>query len=157
MSIFAKTTIPIVLMAVVLAVASFFIQRHLIFPAFATIERDSARDQIDRVVRRIEAQLETIEFTVYDWAAWDDTYEFSNDLNQRYVTSNLQPDTFENFGFEVALIMDRNGNSLWAGVFDYRSGEDIIDRTESHQSELLAAASDYTENIDLSADCSCPR
>lgn len=152
MSIFAKTTIPIVLMAAVLAVASFYIQRHLIFPAFATIERDSARDQIDRVVRRIEAQLETIEFTVYDWSAWDDTYEFSNDLNQRYVTSNLQPDTFENFGYEVALMMDRNGNSLWAGVFDYRSGDDIIDRTESHLSELLAAASDYIEDIDLSAD-----
>ncbi len=96
MSITLKTNLPIIFMAVLLSLSAYFIQRSLVYPAFSEIELDYARDNIDRVIRGLDGVLNTIDFTVYDWSSWDDTYRFMDNRNEAYVESNLQPGTFGN-------------------------------------------------------------
>lgn len=152
MSISAKTTTLIVLMGILLSLSAFYIQRSVIYPAFSDIEVDYARNNIDRVVRRLEAQRETIDSTVYDWSAWDDTYAFVQNGNARYIESNLYPDTFLNFGFDVALFLNLDLEPLWGGVFDFPPEADIVDLTESHLDVVLEAVSGFTGRIDFEED-----
>lgn len=151
MSISAKTTILIALMGALLSVSAFFIQRSVIYPAFHDIELDYARDNIDRVIRRLQTARNTIDLTVYDWSAWDDTYTFIDDGNQAYINSNLYPDTFLNFGFDVALFLNRELRPVWGRVFDFDPQEGIIDLTDTYLDDVLSRISPFTAEIDFDA------
>lgn len=120
MSISTKTTIPILLMAIFLSLSAYFIQQKLVYPAFSKIELNYARDNIDRVVRRLHGEIDTIDFTVYDWSSWDDTYRFIADSNEAFIESNLGADTFLNYGIQLALFLDSDGTTVWGGYFDYQ-------------------------------------
>ena len=151
MSISAKTTILIVLMGALLSVFAFFIQRSIIYPAFHDIELDYAQDNIDRVIRRLETVRHSIDLTVYDWSAWNDTYTFIQNGNQAYIDSNLYPDTFLNFGFDVALFLNLELQPVWGQVFDFDAEDGIINLTDKYLDEMLARIAPFTGQIDLDA------
>lgn len=152
MSISTKTTVLIILMGALLSLSAFLIQRSIIYPAFHEIELDYAKDNIDRVVQRLETAREFIDLTVYDWSAWNDTYTFADDGNQTYVESNLYPDTFLNFGFDVALFLDIDREPVWGRVFDFDPDEGIIDLTDTYLDDVLAEIAGFTDRIDFEAD-----
>ncbi|MBL3557279.1 MULTISPECIES: diguanylate cyclase [Marinobacter] len=152
MSISAKTTALILLMGILLSLSAFFIQRNVIYPAFHDIEVDYARNNIDRVVRRLEAQRETIDFTVYDWSAWNDTYSFIQTGDPEYIESNLYPETFMNFGFDVALFLDLDGEPVWGKVFDFPSEGGFVDLTETYLDEAVATIAGFRKRIDSETD-----
>lgn len=149
MSISAKATVLIVLMGLLLSLSAFVIQRSIIFPAFHNIEIDYAHNSIDRVVRRLDAQRESIDFTVYDWAAWDDTYTFITGRNPAYIESNLYPDTFLNFGFDVALFLNLDREPVWGRVYDFPAEGGYVDLTDTYLDEVLAEIAVFTDRIDL--------
>ncbi|WP_417565944.1 diguanylate cyclase [Marinobacter sp.] len=148
MSISAKTTALILLMGILLSFSASYIQRSIVYPAFDEIEADYARDSIDRVVRRLDAQRQAIDFTVYDWSAWNDTYSFIQSGDPDYIESNLYPDTFLNFGFDVALFLDLDGEVVWGGVYDFPSDGGIVDLTATYLDEVVVAMAKFTGRID---------
>lgn len=151
MSISAKTTALILLMGILLSLSAFFIQRNVIYPAFHDIEVDYARNNIDRVIRRLEAQRETIDFTVYDWSAWNDTYSFIQTGDPEYIESNLYPDTFLNFGFDVALFLNLDGEPVWGKVFDFPPEGGFVNLTETYLDGAVAAIAGFRKQIDTEA------
>lgn len=152
MSISAKTTALILLMGILLSLSAFYIQRSVIYPAFHDIEFDYARDNIDRVVRRLDAQRETIDFTVYDWSSWNDTYSFIQTGDPEYIESNLYPDTFLNFGFDVVLFLNLDREPVWGRIFDFPPEGGFVDLTDAHLDEALEATKDFTRRIDPEDD-----
>ena len=58
--------LPIILMGVLLSLSAYLIQTKVIYPAFAEVETNYAKNNIDRAIRRLESQRELIDFTVYD-------------------------------------------------------------------------------------------
>lgn len=141
--------LPIILMGVLLSLSAYLIQTKVIYPAFAEVETNHAKNNIDRAIRRLESQRELIDFTVYDWSAWDDTYRFITDRNAAYIASNLHPDTFWNYGFDLAVFMDTDYRPVWAGVYDFRSDGDLVDITETHLDRILPKAAAHAQSIDL--------
>lgn len=101
-----------------------------------------------RVVRRLEAQRETLDFTVYDWSAWNDTYSFIQTGDPEYIESNLYPDTFLNFGFDVALFLDLDGEPVWGKVFDFPPEGGFVDLTETYIDEAVADIAGFRKRID---------
>lgn len=151
MSISVKTTALILLMGVLLSLCAFFIQHRVIYPAFHEIELDYARNNIDRVVRRLDAQRQTIDFTVYDWSAWNDTYSFIQTGDPEYIESNLYPETFMNFGFDVVLFLGLDGKPVWGKVFDFPSEGGFTDLTDTYLDEAVAEIAGFRKRIDSGA------
>ncbi|MBU2954078.1 diguanylate cyclase [Marinobacter sp. F3R08] len=149
MSISAKTTTLILLMGILLSLSAFLIQRNVIYPAFNDIEVDYAKNNIDRVVRRLEAQRRTIDSTVYDWSAWNDTYSFIQTVDPEYIDSNLYPDTFVNFGINVVLFLNRDGELVWGRIFNFPSEDSFVDLTETHLDKAIAAIANLRNQIDI--------
>ncbi|MDF0751880.1 diguanylate cyclase [Marinobacter sp. 71-i] len=152
MSLSAKTTALILLMGILLALSAIYIQRSVVYPAFHDIELDYARNNIDRVIRRLDAQRETIDFTVYDWSAWNDTYSFIQSGDPEYIESNLYPDTFLNFGFDVALFLNLDGEPVWGKVFDFPPEGGFINLTETYLDEVVAEIAGFRNRIDFEDD-----
>lgn len=152
MSLSSKTALPVILMGLLLSLAAYLIQTKVIFPAFTDLEVHYAKDNIDRAIRRLESQREIIDFTVYDWSAWDDTYRFVEDRNVDYIESNLHPETFLNFRFDVALFMDNSGDAVWARVYDFGPEGEIHDHTDQYLGDILPSAFAHAQTIDADED-----
>lgn len=151
MSISKKTILPIFFMAVLLSLSAYLIQKNVVYSAFSAIEVTYARDNIDRVIGRLEGVLSRIDDTVYDWSSWDDTYLFMQDSNEAFVESNLSLDTFWVYGTQVALFLDTSGEAVWAGVYDFEAEEGDGDVTDKHLDTLAPIVKALSKRIDLDA------
>lgn len=72
------------------------------------IENRNVTDNNNRVKNTYEYFLTSYEKKAIDWARWDDTYEFINDLNKEYIESNLVEETMVNINVDEMLFYDVN-------------------------------------------------
>ncbi|MCH8550835.1 MAG: diguanylate cyclase [Natronospirillum sp.] len=134
-------------MGLTLTLAVYVLQSRLVATEFNRLEETQAVANTNRVLQRFDILLETIDFTVYDWSAWSDTYQFAEDRNQGYIDSNLYPATFENYGTDVVAFVDLDLNVLWARVFDFSPGAPQMDLTDAHLDDLLQHIADFVPRI----------
>lgn len=53
-----------------------------------------------------------------DWSAWDDTYEFIQDKNQSFITSNLANQSLADLNVQLMAFVNNKGNIVWGAGFD---------------------------------------
>src|SRR5438128_2106419 len=56
---------------------------------FRRLEEKLAQERLQRGLAAIHNQLDTIDTTAHDWAAWDDTYQFIVDADRKYAEANF--------------------------------------------------------------------
>lgn len=61
------------------------------------------------------SQLKTIN---YDYAVWDESYDFMQSFNQDYIDSNFLPDTFHSLKIDGSYFFDDKGKLVWGKGFD---------------------------------------
>ena len=61
----------------------------------------------------------------YDYAVWNDSYEFVGERNQDYLDENYLPDTFGSLKIDGVIIYDAAGNLIWHRGIDFASGDTI--------------------------------
>ena len=60
------------------------------------LEEDYCLKNVQRTFNAIASEKSNLLSYANDYAVWDDTYAFAEDLNPDYVASNITPDTFSN-------------------------------------------------------------
>jgi diguanylate cyclase (GGDEF)-like protein len=76
------------------------------FDLFAQIEVEKLQDRNRLIVRSILNEIERLQGTARDWAQFDDSYEFIQDLNQDYIDANLVPGVVDDLGVFGLLYLD---------------------------------------------------
>lgn len=87
------------------------------------------QDYQTRELRSIKVALER-EFVFfktlnYDYSVWDDTYDFMNDGNQQYVTSNYGDDTFKSLKIDGVIIYDMNYKQVFKRAYNHIKGKEF--------------------------------
>lgn len=139
-------------MAMILGLTVIGLQRYIVNTEFQYLEHEFAKLNIDRITNRFSVELNSIDTTVYDWSAWNDTYVFAQNRNEAYVEANLYPDTFANLGTNIAIFINRQGDVLWAGIYEFQPGAEVVDRTERLVESLLPQVMALTKHIDFNMD-----
>jgi PAS domain S-box-containing protein len=93
--------------------------------SFAHLEEDATRQHVERSLSAISEQIDELDTTAYDWAAWDDTYAFMADQNSDYVESNLLDDTFVALRLNLMLLVSPSGTITFGKAFDTQSEEAV--------------------------------
>lgn len=99
------------------------VQRYIVFPSFAALERVDAAKNQDRCAEAIQRELQLLSYALSDWASWDDTYQFIVDENEAYKKSNLILTMFTNNHINFVGFYDLNGRAVWSGGYDYAADE----------------------------------
>lgn len=76
---------------------------------FEQVEEQVMRDNLTRSSRALEARLDKIKSKTIDWAQWDDTYNYIDDLNSSYEEANLGIDTLGSMEMEFVVYLDTTG------------------------------------------------
>ena len=94
MSLRIKILLAIVLVLVASIALDYGILRLGVLRSFTALEHASAQRDLARCVQAIQNEIGHLDQLVHDWAAWDSTYVYVEDLNEAYATANLLPETF---------------------------------------------------------------
>lgn len=110
-------------MIIIVSVISLALVTFLIFKFsyYGFIEKDE-RNHIEENFRIIDYVINNeknnIKRTLKDWSNWDDTYEFINNLNQKYINSNLNDGMLTTLNLKMMIFLDREGNVVFSKEYD---------------------------------------
>jgi hypothetical protein len=122
-----RTGIPLYLGAILLTMLFVIFVTIVVF-AFEqseTIEKESMTKDIERVINSIVNEENSLHTVAGDYAAWDDTYQFVQDKNEEYVSSNFASDSFKNLHVNLVAVLDEQWNVVYARAYDWKKNANL--------------------------------
>ena len=105
----------------VLVWAEVLVERHVVMPSFAQLERADAQTAMRRIGFALDRTLSELGLLATDWGTWEDTYRFVGDHNSAYVAANISNVALRQLNVNVLMIVDREGHVLQARDLDLQS------------------------------------
>lgn len=137
-------------------ITTFLISGLLYYTLYAAIREgfnkleDTAVDRnVTRINNGIESNFTFLTAKSGDWAHWDQTYEFIDDLNQAYIDENMTDDAFSTLDINLAFYINKVGQRSYYRTYDLKTGE-VFSLSEELSNRLLEAAKDIPEELDSS-------
>ena len=95
---------------VILGLVEVHVDRHVLEPSFAELERDDARTAMRRVNYALDVRLKGLGVSAAGWGNWSETYRFVQDHDPAFLAINLSDTTLKQLDVNVMLIIDLDGN-----------------------------------------------
>lgn len=100
-------------LAVINLSAALIVLQTTTIPTFERLEAAADRKDVDRVLAGFDTLRSRLHTMAYDYALWDDTYQYFQDHNQAYLASNFIIDTFIGNSIDLVILADRQHRILW--------------------------------------------
>jgi signal transduction histidine kinase len=110
-----------VLLLVILCVVS----QNILLSGLREIEEENTRQHVERALSALSNDLSSLDTTTDDWASWDDSYYFIQDLNTHYIQSNLIDETFIGLRLNFILFVNNSGEIVFGKAFDLHNEEEV--------------------------------
>ena len=101
-----------------------FVEKDLV-SRFEEVENNDARKNVQRVVDALDATIDNISTKLADWAQWDDTYRYVEDLNKQYSKSNLNEQSLAALKLNFMAIIHSSGRIVFSFAYDLEAGKKI--------------------------------
>ena len=127
-----RDLLPIVILLLVVAIIVGLIlsTQFVMMPGMERMEGAYAYTNLERGMKAVENDATNLGLFVSDWASWDDTYQFIEDENFRYIESNLVDETFTGSNINFILYLDTEGNIIYFKGVDFKEEEEEIEVPE---------------------------
>jgi PAS domain S-box-containing protein len=113
-----KTLLVVGLTLVGLVAALYAVLSRVVLEGFADLEAQRTREHVARVREAFDDELAKINYTLRDWAEWDDTYGFIETGDPAYVRSNLTDTAILRLGLDLMVYVHASGRIVHAKGID---------------------------------------
>ena len=110
MNIRTKIISLLALLFTVLIVLEISIQKQVLMPSFAELEREDAQTSMRRIEYALDTALENLELSAADWGNWADVYQFVQSRNPDFAAANITPVAMKQLRVNAILIVDTHGD-----------------------------------------------
>ncbi|HEY9807140.1 MAG TPA: CHASE4 domain-containing protein, partial [Candidatus Obscuribacterales bacterium] len=107
----------------------------ILLESFAKLETEDTQRNVERAIDAFNEDIDKLNFTVHDWAEWDDTYQFVQDGNSTYLTTNLNTATIARLKINLMLYTQPSGKTVFGKSFDSKT-QQLTTISPSLQSHL---------------------
>ena len=121
MNIRFKVIALIAVIFAILSLAEILVERQVVMPSFAELERSDARSTMRRVGYALDQTLEGVALSATDWGNWADTYRFVQDHNPQYIAANTTDLALRQLKVNVMLVVDLDGRFVLSRDLDLKS------------------------------------
>src|SRR6267154_655458 len=125
MNVRTKMISVLALLFAVLIVLDIGIQKLVLMPSFAELERDDARTSMKRIDNALNITLDNLQLNAADWGNWADAYKFVQGKNPEFVTTNITTAALKQLQVNTVMLVDLEGNVVVASSGDLDSGAPI--------------------------------
>jgi two-component system NtrC family sensor kinase len=98
------------------------IQRQILMPSFAELERDDAKVSMKRIEYALDLSLDTLALTAADWGNWEDAYRYVQTPNPQFVRANITPSALKQLQVNALMIVDLQGDIVLSSAEDFVTG-----------------------------------
>jgi PAS domain S-box-containing protein len=118
-----QKTLLIIVLTMFGAVGSlFWLSRIILLHGYAHLEEDFAKENLERASSALTNELNTLDRTTSEYAAWDQSYAFLHGTNPSYVKSEFPTSTFQQLKVSFVVILDNSGHKVFSKGFDLANG-----------------------------------
>ena len=89
---------------------------------YRRLEEQNLNDYLERVRDAHRYELEQLSQKVTDLAQSDDSYQFVQDHNSKFVQANLSEVPFQTMRLDLLAFLDDRGKLVWGSGFDQKAG-----------------------------------
>jgi diguanylate cyclase (GGDEF)-like protein len=94
-------------------VALLFVTFSVVMPAFRGLEEREVGRNWSRVQQTLAASGDALLTRAFDWAEWDDSYQFILDRNEEFVSTNFMSTTLDKMELSAMTFLDNNGRMVF--------------------------------------------
>ncbi len=84
-----------------------------IIKGFKELEQEHVEEISALVLRILNLEEENLDELTYDWASWDDVYNFIENRNIRFIESNFTPEILRDLGLSFIYIADTMDKTVY--------------------------------------------
>lgn len=126
MKIRTKISVLFIVSWALIVFSIFMVSQLILKQSFQQLENQQVERNLGRVNESLGDLLNNVRRVNLDWAHWDDTYQFIQDLNKNYIKANLSSTTtFTDTAVDMFLYFDKNGQYKRGNVYDPTKGQFI--------------------------------
>ena len=125
MNVRTKMMSVLALLFAVLIVLDIGIQKQILMPSFAELERDEARTSMQRVDNVLTITLDNLLLNAADWGNWADAYKFALKPDPEFVATNITAASMKQLQVDTVMIVDVQGRVVAADSRDPDSGAPV--------------------------------
>ncbi|MGC1522567.1 MAG: CHASE4 domain-containing protein [Steroidobacteraceae bacterium] len=122
MNIRTKMISLLALLFTVLIFLEISIQKQVLMPSFAALEREDAQTSMRRIEYALDTALENLQLSAADWGNWADAYQFVQSRDPAFVAANITPVALKQLKANAILIVDMNGDYVTSSARDLDTG-----------------------------------
>ena len=127
MTLRRKTLMTVGIVFIGLVIILYFISQTLLMRSFTQLEEQRTRQNVEQALNALSNDILTMKTVSYDWAVWDDTYAFIEDVNQNYIETNLVTGTFTELRLNFMLFINASGRMVYSKAFDLHSKKEPLE------------------------------
>jgi PAS domain S-box-containing protein len=102
------------------------VSQIILMGSFNRLEDQYIRNNVETATNNLQDDINKLDNIVKDWATWDDTYSFIDQLNDQYKRSNVIDVTFKNLKINLMLFINSNGRIVYGKAFDDKGNEKSV-------------------------------
>jgi len=125
MTLRKKTLIFIVSTFICLIAIFHLYSQTVLLQSYTDLEDNAIRTNTEQALHALSNELTSLNSYNYDWAAWDDTYDFIEDANAEYIEANLVDETFIGAQLNLMVFANSSDQIVFAKAFDLENEEEI--------------------------------
>lgn len=107
-----------------MGVGGYYIARIILLNNILQIEQELVENNISRVRFALNEEIRRFKPMALDWAQWDETYDFTKDLNYGYIHRNLSKEAFISNQWSYFLIYTLDHKLIYDQGFNMATAED---------------------------------
>jgi len=105
----------------VLGIAEILVEKQVVMPSFAELERGNARVAMRRINFALDLVIDRIAVSTTDWGNWVDAYRFAQDHNPDFIKTDITNTALRQLKVNVLLVVDADGGVLASKSLDLTS------------------------------------
>src|SRR3984957_12497846 len=125
MNIRTKMIALLALLFAVLIALEIAVQKQVLMPSFAQLEREDADTSMKRIAFALDVTLESLQLSAADWGNWADVYKFVQSPDAAFVKANVTPVAMKQLKVNAMLIVDLTGRYVSSSAASLETGEPL--------------------------------
>lgn len=113
----------LLLTTVITTLALFLVLRAILEDTFMDLEIGRAAANMKRVMAAIDHDMDNLDATVNDWAAWDEAYDFIYSRDEDFINTNIIISTFEALRLNLIMFVDKHSRIVAQAAYDLENKE----------------------------------
>lgn len=98
------------------------IQRQILMPSFAELEREDAKVSMKRIEYALDLSLDTLALSAADWGNWQDAYRFVQAPDPQFIRQNMTSSALKQLKVNALMIVDLQGDIVLSRAEDLAAG-----------------------------------